>query len=515
MNYKIFFTLFMVYTALNAANFTELFQQANSLHYQQKFLESSELYRQAAHLNPTNPQVYFNLGVTLCYCNQTDQALDAFKKAVEYDPAYKKAYNFIVDILHTQKNAPSFAHYIKKIIESVPDDSSLLEKTALYAVELDLLDEAAQLYEQHLQIIPTHNKSHYNYAFVLSRINKPAQAIEHYQKVLDLTPKTHLGLSKALLAIGDYEHGWPEFEWRFPNPSDYHKGFGYHKLRPQDFAGKTVCLRAEWGLGDMIHFIRYAELIKQAGATKIMVQMFAPLVPLFSRCPFLDMVFEVGASIPQADIHIPIMSLPWVFKTTVQTIPAPIPYLFADQQLIQEWKHKLSSDTNFKIGLCWHAKPIYIEDHKHTRRSIPLHDFAPLSQIQGISFYCLQKEYGTDELQHLPQGLNLHDFGDDFDTHHGRFMDTAAVIMNLDLIITADTSIVHAAGALGKPVWVLLPYAPEWRWLPAHPEYATSDTTPWYPHNMRLFKQTKPGNWQDVMSSVQKALLEEIQKRKV
>ncbi|MDR3550798.1 MAG: glycosyltransferase family 9 protein, partial [Candidatus Babeliales bacterium] len=274
--------------------------------------------------------------------------------------------------------------------------------------------------------------------------------------------------------------------------------------------GKRVLIRAEWGLGDMIQFMRYAKILKHAGAT-VILQAFDPLLQLFKRCDFLDGVIGQHDSIPPVDIHIPLLSLPLICGTILETIPADIPYIFADPILIDYWHEKLKSDENLKVGICWHSKPIYIEDHMFTRRSIALEEFIPLA-LEHVSFYSLQKEFGTDEIQKIASSpLAVATFDDDFDVSHGRFSDTAAVIMNMDLVITADTSIVHVAGALGKQVWVLLPYAAEWRWLPSHPKYAHSSSTPWYP-NMRLFRQTTPGDWTAVIHEVRQALIKLVKK---
>ncbi len=495
--------------------FYELFNQANKLHYKQKFNEAIEVYRQALHLQPDHPQALFNLGITLDYCNQLDEAIEAYKKALFYNPSYTKAYTHLIEAcLKTKKNDELKTH-IKEALTLIPDDIAHLERLAFACIEYDDLDQGAQLYQHIVTKRPENEVALNNYAYVLTRINQPAQSIIYYQQLLTKLDSTQarLGLSKALLACGDFAQGWHEFECRFPDRAAYQKEFGYYNLKPQDLKNKRVLLRAEWGFGDMIQFIRYAQLIKQEGAKQVLMQTFEALVPLFSRCPFIDYVFAVGDPIPDAHVHIPLLSLPMIFNTNIDTIPADIPYLTADPTLIEYWKQQLQHDTHFKIGLCWHAKPIYIEDHKHTRRSIPIKEFLPLSSLSNVSFYSLQKEFGLDELNSIKNEFPIHDFGNEFDKTHGRFMDTAAVIKNLDLIMCADTSIVHIAGALGSKVWLLLPYAAEWRWLPGHPDYGQASITPWYPNNVRLFRQKEPGNWTSVIHEIKNELEKEIAKK--
>lgn len=380
-----------------------------------------------------------------------------------------------------------------------------LNVLAQQAIRNDQLPQALEFYTKALTIDPSDSTVLYNCGYIYTRLNDNKNAIACYQKSLALVPdngRAKLGLSKALLACGNFDQAWPIFEDRLANPKLMQQAFGYLHVDLARCTGKKILLRSEWGLGDMVHFVRYAKLLHDLGAY-VIVQAFDPLVKLFSLCPYIDRVISIGDPIPANGIQIPMMSLPLLFKTTLDTIPAPIPYLFADQDLIQYWAHELERDKRYKIGICWHAKPIYLEDHINTRRSIPLAAFATLENLP-ISFYSLQKEYGMDELQSF---ANMQKMPADFDESHGRFMDTAALIMNLDLIISADTSIVHIAGALGKEVWVLLPYAPEWRWLPGVAGF--EEKSPWY-KNMRLFKQKKPGDWQAVISEVKSELRKRI-----
>jgi len=192
------------------------------------------------------------------------------------------------------------------------------------------------------------------------------------------------------------------------------------------------------------------------------------------------------------------MSLPLYFNTKKDTIPASIPYIYADQKLVEEWHDKLAHDKNFKIGICWQGNAHY--STQFLRRAVAAKSchastFAPLASIEGISLYSLQKMNGHEQLSNLPDGLIINDFGPDFDESHGRFMDTAAVMKNLDLVITIDTSISHFAGALGVPVWILLPHPADWRWM------LDTNDTPWYP-NARLFRQPKLGDWKSAIEQV-------------
>ena len=206
------------------------------------------------------------------------------------------------------------------------------------------------------------------------------------------------------------------------------------------------------------------------------------------------------------DYQIPLLNIPGVIKTNLKTIPAEIPYLKADPQLVNFWKNKLAHDKKFRIGLCWHVDPEHeLDKSPWAIRSFPAHLFVPLNTAGNVSFYSLQKINGEEQLKNLPDSFSIHTFGYNFDEKHGRFMDSAAVIMNLDLIITVDTSIAHLAAAMGKKVWMILPYSPDCRW------YDDRSDTPWYP-TMRLFRQPKPYDWESVSKELTNALKKELNK---
>ena len=216
------------------------------------------------------------------------------------------------------------------------------------------------------------------------------------------------------------------------------------------------------------------------------MQTFGSLVKLFSLCPYIDSVIKQGDRLPKADTRIPLLSTPLVFKTTVKTIPADIPYLYADQALVREWQQKMAPNTQFRVGICWRAT---------LQKNIPLAPFVEhLTRIPHTHFYSLVKN-GTQDLQTTPQAQCIVDFGPNFDSDHGSFMDTAAIMKNLNLVITTDTSLAHLAGGLGIPVWVMLPYDCDWRW------FFDRDDSPWYP-TMRLFRQPKMGDWQTVFTAI-------------
>jgi len=362
------------------------------------------------------------------------------------------------------------------------------------------LKKALFLYTDIIKEIPNNADIWHNIGYVCKLLAKPKHALCAYKKSIALNPQhkyTPLGLAKAHLMLGQFKKGWEYFEYRYQNVEKYKQ----KKMDLSSFAGKHIIILSEWGLGDTIQFVRYVKKIKELGAKSITVSTPKPLIPLFSTCPYISKAIPKDQVIKTMyDIQIPILSLPFLFDTIEKTIPTPIPYMYAAPHLINYWKQTLQKDTNIKVGLCWHAKPIPLEKHPLTRRSIPLAQFSVLSEVPGITFYSLQQIYGTEQLENLPQGFIVKSFSEDFDKTHGRFMDTAAVIKNLDLVISVDTSIVHLSGALGTNTWVLIPSTPEWRWM------LDREDSPWYPNNMRLFRRGKDKDWNTIMVKVAKQL---------
>ena len=477
---------------LCATTMSELFNNAYTAYKQGNVDLAISCYQRALQLDPNHTQTHFNLGLMFTRKNNLDTAIACHQRAIELDPNYTKAHESLGDIYMWQKKHEKAMPHYQKVIEQNPNNISVATQLGILYAMFDHLLKAEQLLKKVAQHQPKNTLVLYNLAYTLTKLNKRVEAVDYYQKTLEVDPNNHqarFGLAKALLALGEFEQGWKFFEHRFVHSgaSDILK-----TIKPNDFKNQTVVIRAEWGLGDTIHFIRYAQQLKQLGA-RVVVETFEPLVKLFSLCDCIDEVILYGQKLPSVTYHIPLLSLPMIFNTTHETIPADIPYLQADKTLTKFWKRRLSHDKKFKIGICWHAKPIYLENLIHTRRSIPLTDFMPLMQMENVSVYSLQKVHGLEELQNISPG-SIHVFND-LDEAHGPFMDTAALMKNLDLVISADTSIVHVDWALGVPVWVMLPHTAEWRWL------MNKTDTPWYP-NMRLFRQQEPGNWQAVMEEV-------------
>ena len=265
--------------------------------------------------------------------------------------------------------------------------------------------------------------------------------------------------------------------------------------------GDTLLVLAEQGLGDTIQFIRYVPLIPTDGR-KIIVRCQPSLVPLLSESLAKEDLIAEGSPLPAFDVYVPLLSLPGIMGTLPSSVPANVPYLCAAPKLVEHWRKELAKSEViapemgrvFRIGIAWQGSPTFPGDRQ---RSIPLVQFAPLAKIEGVRLISLQKGHGTEQLNQLNGEFAIHDFGPGVDESSGAFMDTAAIIKNLDLVIASDTAVAHLAGALGVQVWVALAFVPDWRWL------LQCEDTPWYP-SMRLFRQIRRGQWEGVIDSLAK-----------
>jgi len=520
----------------------QLFKQANTFCKGNKKAEAAQLYTQAIALRPDFYQAYFNRGLIFWQDKQFEQAERDFRKALEIAPHYDRSWLMLADTLKKQDRVKEAIKEYRDLIAAKPDNFEAYLHLARILSDEHEFETAIRLFEHALQINPYHRPCRLDYANTLNMVNRTQEALEnyyeiqtesdtnilhniaytlkklgridealpYYHKVIEVKPEhaeAQFGLGCTYIMLEDFIKGFAGYEWRwnrnrkpFPVPEGLQKWDGISDLR-----GKTILLQAEQGLGDSLQFIRYGRELKARGAYVIFASQ-NPLMTLLSRCDYIDEVVSIHLTPPPCDLYVSLMSLPHILKTEIDTIPLDIPYVFADEDLVQHWKQKLSGDHSFKIGICWQGNPNYSTPFLRSavaNKSVQLKQFEVIHNIPGVSLYCLQKMSGEDQLNDLPEGFTIHTFGPDFDKTNGRFMDTAALMKNLDLVLTVDTSVAHLAGALGVPVWVLLPEPADWRWM------LRPTDTPWYP-NMRLFRQPSIGDWDSVFEVVAQALKDKI-----
>jgi hypothetical protein len=386
----------------------------------------------------------------------------------------------------------------RQAVELAPDFAPAHNNLSVLLRSQGNWDEAVACGRRALELEPDHAEVHYNLGAALQERGDLDDALACYRKAVELKADFadgHMGLAGIHLLRGDFRQGWLEYEWRWRTKQVPPRPFRQPLWDGGSLAGKTILLYPEQGLGDVIQFIRYAPLVKRLGAT-VIVECQKPLLPLLATCAGIDRLVGQGDQLPPFATHSPLLSLPRIFQTSLDKMPAAGPYLFAAPALIESWRKKLSDLPGYKIGIHWQGRP---GQGPWRVRNIPLRQFAPLAEIPGVRLISLQKGAGCEELAQVREHFPVVELGDEVDQAAGAFMDTAAIIKNLDLVITCDTALAHLAGALGAPVWVALPRVPEWRWL------LDRSDSPWYP-TMRLFRQKALGDWPSVFAEIRRAL---------
>ena len=377
-----------------------------------------------------------------------DEAVACYRRALELKPDYAEAHNNLGNALKDQGK----------------------------------LDEAVACYRRALELKPDYAEAHNNLGIALKDQGKLDEAVACYRRALELKPDyadAHLNLSLLSLLTGDFQRGWAEYQWRWKTKQCQQRDFPQPLWDGQPLEGRTILLHAEQGLGDTIQFIRYAPLVKQAGAS-VLVECQKPLVRLLAGCRGVDALIGRGDDLPPFDVQAPLLSLPGIFHTSLETIPADVPYLFADPGSIEHWRGGVGPDRRLQDRHCL-AGAI-----QNTATTVPARSrcscFESLAGLPGIRLLSLQKGRARSSCKRSRDHFPVTDLGSRLED----FMDTAAVLTNLDLVITCDTAVAHLAGALGVPVWVALPFVPDWRWL------LDRSDSPWYP-TMRLFRQRTAG----------------------
>lgn len=374
-------------------------------------------------------------------------------------------------------------------------------------LSLGHLEEAIESYKQVYDLAPDMLAALYNVGYVLKTNGQLDKAIKVFKHVLEINPTyepAHLALGFSYIMQGNFKLGWAQHEYYLKRASKNADTLR-ELIKNNAVAGKTIILLYEGGLGDTLQFIRYAQRLHNMGA-QIIAGVQKPLIPLLSLCPYIDQLIAENDPLPSCHAYSSLLSLPAVFNDDETTFPKIVPYVHIEQAIIDSWQPTFDS-TYFNIGIFWQANMQNDESRLPiARRGIPLLELLPLNDIPGVRFYSLQQEDGLEQLTELPSDFKIQVFDTDFDKTHESFIDSGAVMHHLDLIITVDSAIAHLAGALNRPVWLLLPFSTDWRWI-----YGRTDS-PWYP-SMRIFKQPTPFNWHSVIEQVKQSLEELINKK--
>ena len=457
----------------------------------------------AIKIKPDFAGAYLNLGNALLDLHRNEEALDAYKEAIRLQPDFAEAYSFLGLALN---KTGKFEEAVVACTEAIllrPDYAQGYFHLGFPLFDLDRLDEAIAACETAIRLKPEFAEAHANRAIALRKSGRVAESLAASARAIAINPdypNAHFNDALARLLLGDFAAGLKGYEWRYRGGAKELKprSFAQAQWVGQDVGGLTVLLYAEQGLGDSIQFCRYASLVKMRGA-RVVLEVPRHMLRLLAELPGVDQFVAAGDSLPEFDLHCPLMSLPYACGTTVDSIPCDIPYLHAQADVQNKWKIRLGAE-GFKIGIAWQGSPTALAERG---RSAPLACFEPLSTIPGVRLISLQKGHGIDQLNALPAGMQVEALGADFDAGADAFIDTAALMMSLDLVITVDTAIGHLAGALGRPVWTVLQKVPHWVWM------LDRTDSPWYP-SVRLFRQNDRGNWPELFERLTRALSEHI-----
>jgi Flp pilus assembly protein TadD len=448
--------------------------------------------QQALQLKPDFAEGYNNLAHALRAVGRLQEALVCIREALHLRPDYAAAHgNLAVCLTHQGRFLEAVGAYHESLRLN-PDDPETYANLGIALWYLGRLDEAIVSLNRARQLRPGLADAHSNLGTILRAQGKNREAIASLQEAIRLSPNhadAHWNLALALLASGEFEQGWKEYEWRWKRKQWPPRAFPQPRWDGGPLQGRSVLLCCEQGLGDTIHFIRYAAILRDRGA-RVILSCQTPLRPLLAGCHGIDELCDENAEPAHFDVWSPLLSVPGLVGTTVEAIPAPGPYLFASPKLVERWRRYLNRFKAFKVGIGWQGNRAHVADRY---RSIRLTRFAAFAELKGVQLISLQKGPGTEQLGEVAGDFSVFDLGHQLD-HSAPFTDTAAVMMNLDLIITADTAIAHLAGALGVPVWTAIPMlGTDWRWL------LDREDTPWYP-TMRLFRQSEANDWTDVFT---------------
>ncbi len=453
--------------------------------------EAVAAYNTTIRIKPDDAEAHSNLGAALKNLGRLEDAVAAYNTAIRCKPAFAKAHsNLGVALKELGRLDEAVAAY-DTAIRCKPDFAEAHYNLGNVLKALGRVGDAVAAYNTAIRFKPDYVEAHSNLGAALTDLGRFDDAITAYNTAIRFRPgyaEAHYNESFPHFLLGDLATAWPKYEWRWRGGLKElkHRFLTQPQWKGEDISGRTILLHAEQGLGDSILFCRYASLVAARGG-RVVLETSRSLLRLLSGLAGVDRLIGPDAPPPDFDYHCPLMSLPGVFETTTETIPANVPYLTAEDKALNKWQTRIGS-SGFKIGITWQGNPVGPAEQG---RSAPLACFAPLANVPGVRLISLQKVHGLDQLNQIPPGMHVETLGSDFDVGPDAFIDTAAVMMSLDLIVTVDTAIGHLAGALGRPVWLALQAIPHWVWM------MDREDSPWYP-NTRLFRQRVAGNWSEV-----------------
>jgi tetratricopeptide (TPR) repeat protein len=482
---------------INPRSAEALVNLSNVMHALKRDQEALDCLDKALSIKPDDPLALANRGSALLSLNRPADALATFEALLRLDPRNGDALmNRGVAKANLARQEEALADF-DAALTLTPGHPNILYNRGNTLLALDRPVEALADFDRALGAMPEHPRAWNNRGRALQQLNRYAEAVQCFDRSLalkkgDADAQSNRALS--LLTLGDLHEGFKAYEARWKRTGMADTRRGYNKplwLGEFPLGNKTILLTAEQGLGDTIQFARYAPVLARNG-TKVALEVQPELKALLSGINGVSVCVARGEPLPPYDLHIPLGSLPLALRTDATNIPADIPYLQADTALIEKWKEKLGALPGKRVAFAWAGQANHANDRN---RSIDLKLLKPLLALEGISFVSIQRELRGDDSALLASYANITHVGGNLND----MADTAAVLAMSDLVISVDTSVVHLAGAMARPAWVMLPFAPDWRWG------LTNESSAWYPQ-VRLFRQPSLGDWPSAMAHLRAAL---------
>jgi tetratricopeptide (TPR) repeat protein len=467
-----------------------------SLYHRGQFDSADVLFETMETEPAVRPMVRHIRGVIALHRGDDERALDLIEEAIRLNPADGEAHANLGLILFKSRQYPQALAAYASALTLRPNSTAAQLGFARALAALDMVDLAEESLQDVLARVPDCVEAVVDYGALLNDMSRHEETVallrDAFARRLD-HGELHTVHAVSLFALGDWPAAWAEYEWRLSNPqlTSWLLSTDRPRWRGEDLGGKTILLQSEQGYGDILQFVRYAPLVKARGG-RVVLRAPQALLPLLRTVPGIDAVVGTEDQAPPFDVHVPLLSLPLIFGTQADTVPTAIPYLVPDRGLVARWRERLGTYAGLSVGLVWQGNPAHPNDR---RRSIQLDHLRSLLDCPGVRFISLQVGPGREQLIGLED--RIVDAGSQIDATS--FADAAAIVANLDLVISIDSAIAHLAGGLGKPVWVMLATASDWRWLKAR------EDTPWYPQ-ARLFRQKEAGGWAEMVRRLRAAL---------
>jgi len=478
--------------AINPDHVDALNNRGSALHALGRPVEALASYERALAICPDHPEALANRAVILHALKRHTEALASLDRALTVRPHHPETLANRGAVLHALGRHTEALASFEHALAIAPSHVEALNNRAITLMRLGRHVEALASLEEALAIKPGYAEALNNRGTVLAQLNRHAEALRSFEQALAIKPDfaaAHLNEAHAQLLTGQFERGWEKYEWRWQNEPlvSRKRDFAQPSWNGSDnIAGKTVFVHAEQGFGDSLQFCRYIPLLAERGAHAIF-EVQPELSRLLSGLEGANVIAR-GEPLPAFDVHCPLLSLPRVFGTTLATIPTLRAPPAVPPELLQKWRSRLRTSGVPRVGLAWSGRPTHPNDHN---RSIPLSAMLPLFALP-IEFVSLQKEVRSADQAILgAHAAKIADFGSELTD----FLETAALLSSIDFVISVDTAVAHLACTLGRPTWILLPHAPDWRWL------LDREESPWYP-SARLFRQPRIGDWDCVIQTV-------------